>query len=92
MSKENSIRRAVLEQISNRAQLFGLSKSELTDSFNLVASGLLDSMSFVELVVTLENEFEVELAHDSVFEKEEFATIGGLVEHFKAAMEKSGNP
>lgn len=89
MDKESKIRKAVLEQVSDRAQLLGLSESELTDSFNLVASGVLDSMSFVELVVNLEDEFGVELSHGSVFEKEEFATIGGLVEHFSKAMDNA---
>lgn len=89
MNNEEAIRRKVLEQVSDRAQLLGLSESELTDPFNLVASGVLDSMSFVELVLTLEDEFGVELAHDSVFEKEDFATIGGLIEQFSKAMDKS---
>jgi len=53
------------------------------DSFNYVDSGYVDSMGMVKFVLSIEAEFDIELASADM-ESPEFKTIGGLIEIIKS--------
>ncbi len=87
---EKQVRRRLYEKLEGPASRAGLEACKLTDSFDIVHSGLLDSMAFVELVVSLEEEFGIDLDHEVVFEDASFLTVGGLIETFVHAGEEGG--
>ena len=78
MNKQE-VRDHILDTLSERLVLFDLKPSELNDSFDLVKSGLLDSMAFVDLVAGLEEEFNKEVDFEKVADDPGFTTMAGLV-------------
>ncbi len=79
---EEDLRRAIVEKVAPRAARFGIDRRELTDGFDLVTTGVLNSMDFVEMVVSLEREFAVELDYEKAFQTSGFTSIGGVVTVF----------
>lgn len=57
----------------------GIQPEELDDSFNLVESGLLDSIAFLNLITKLEQILGVQLALFDV-DPERLTSLGGLLE------------
>lgn len=51
---EPTLRTAVRELLASRMQVLGLDASDLRDDLDLVRSGLLDSLAFVDLLAALE--------------------------------------
>jgi amino acid adenylation domain-containing protein len=77
---ESEIREAIIEiaRASSREQLGAdADQAEITGSTNLVGSGLFDSMGFMNLLVKVEDRFEVEVDLDDR-EPSEFTTVDGL--------------
>jgi acyl carrier protein len=73
----------LLERLASRLELFDISSSEISDDFDLVQSGLVNSMEFVELVAGLEEDFGVEIDYEKALEKDDFTTVGGIVRNFE---------
>lgn len=51
---KNEVRKALTERLGQRLVRLGLSPAELTDDLDLVRSGVLDSLGFVDLIADLE--------------------------------------
>ncbi|MBW6459300.1 MAG: acyl carrier protein [Bacteroidales bacterium] len=72
--------------ILEKLRRIGVSESEIGDDFDLVGSGLLNSLEFVEIVALLEKEFHCEIDYEAAFEKGELTTPGGLIRTFENHM------
>ncbi len=48
------MREMIEERLSSRLQRLGLERTDLTDDLDLVRSGILDSLGFVDLIADLE--------------------------------------
>lgn len=77
---ETVVRDFILELISEKLVIFNISRGEVNDSFDLVKSGLLDSMAFVDLVAELEEKFEHEIDFEEAAEEDDFTSLGGLIQ------------
>lgn len=75
----SEIREYILELLNDKLLLFDIAGSSLKDDFDLVGSGLLDSMAFIDLITDLEEKFQVEIDFDKAADKEGFSTLGGLI-------------
>lgn len=69
----------ILGAVSERLKLFDVKDTEVNDSFDLVKSGLLDSMAFVDLIADIEEKFKVEIDFEKVADEAAFTSMGGLV-------------
>jgi acyl carrier protein len=76
---DKEIKEFLLERLENRLKIYGLTRNELKGDFDLVKSGLLDSMAFVNLIGDMEERFGVEIDFESVKEDELFTTISGVI-------------
>ena len=76
---ETRVRTVVLDAVRDRLTLLSVPESDVTGDFDFVNSGVLDSIAFLEMIVTLEKEFgfEVELGDMRI---EEATTLNGLVD------------
>ena len=72
------IRTFVIESIKQAALEKGTALERLEDEFDLVQSGLIDSLGFVTLITSIENKFELEIDFLDM-ELEELTTLGGIV-------------
>jgi acyl carrier protein len=75
-----SARAMILEFCGPALAAYGIDPREATDDLDLRASGAIDSLGFVELVVLLEEAFGIELELEDV-DPEALTVLGPLSEH-----------
>ncbi len=80
---KNEIRQQVMEIISGKLRRLAIRDNELGNSFDLVKSGLLNSLEFVDLVASLERTYQLEINFDEAIGAGDFTTLGGLVRVFE---------
>lgn len=73
------VREYIIEQLSEKLLVFDISPSEINDDFDLVKSGLLDSMAFIDLVADTEQNFNLEIDFEESANSADFTTMGGLI-------------
>jgi len=76
-------RKLVMELIEDKLKRLDIRENELGDGFDLVKSGLLNSLEFVDLVASLEKLNEHEIDFEAALDSGEFTTVGGLTRAFK---------
>ncbi len=79
----NDIRNQLLNLIHHKLQRLAIHENEIGDSFDLVRTGLLNSLEFVDLVASLEKMNETEIDFESALEAGDFTTMGGVVKAFE---------
>jgi len=84
MERIDAVRAFVSERVQELAQKRKMQLQNPADDFNLLESGLFDSLGFVELIAAVEGEFDIEIDFGEV-DPEAFTTIGGLVKTVAAA-------
>ena len=68
--------------IRDKLTRLNISENELRDSFDLVKSGLLNSLEFVDMVASLEKIFDVEIDFEEGLVSGELTTMGGITKAF----------
>lgn len=81
---EETVRQFIQEKIASLAKS-PLSKDEIDTSANFVASGIIDSMAFVRLLMDTESELEVELDF-SELDPSEFLSIDGFAKQVMVSL------
>ena len=79
---ESEIRKQVMELLREKLHRLSIKESELGSGFDLVKSGLLNSLEFVDMVATLEKANDLEIDFEEAFDKGELTTVGGLIRIF----------
>ena len=70
----------ILDLISEKLAIFYISRGEVDDDFDLVKSGLLDSMSFIDLLAEIEEKFKLEIDYEQAVNNDTFTSFGGLIQ------------
>jgi acyl carrier protein len=78
-------RRKTLDFIGDRLRRIGIREEEIRDDFDLVRTGLMNSLEFVDLVSSLEKESGREIDFEEALEKGDLTTLGGLLRVFKGS-------
>lgn len=74
------IKNHLTEYLQEKLHRFGIKPNELTAGFDLVRSGFVNSLEFVELVTRLEKHYHIEIDFEKALESDGFTTFGGLVD------------
>lgn len=82
MAMENEIRKQVTRLINDKLARLSVKENELNNSFDLVKSGLLNSLEFVDLVASMEKLNDREIDFEKELGKGNFTTFGGLIRAF----------
>ncbi|HOY30406.1 MAG TPA: acyl carrier protein [Bacteroidales bacterium] len=77
-TKEKEVFDCIIVQLSDKLKRSGLSANDITPQFNLTKTGLLDSLSFVNLVAFLEHKYDMEVNYEEAFLDPDFTSISGL--------------
>lgn len=77
---KNEIREAIIRQLEEKLLVFEIRPEEVTPDFDLVKSGLLDSMAFVDLIAGIENTCSIEIDFEEATASDDFTKMGPLVE------------
>ena len=80
---DSDIRKQVMQLLRDKLQRIGIRESELGESFDLVKSGLLNSLEFVDMVASMEKINLHEIDFEQALDSGELTTIGGLIRAFK---------
>lgn len=78
-----AIRHLLIERISARARRLGLDEGDLTDGFDLVRSGVLDSLGFVDLLTDLERAAGRQVDLESTIGTKGATTVNGVLTLFE---------
>ncbi len=73
------IREFIIGLLREKLTLFDIHESEVKDGFDLVKSGLLDSMAFVDLIAAAEEKYQIEINFETLADTPDFSSVGGLV-------------
>ena len=84
MNKQE-IKKLLLQLIDDRLLRFGIETGEVKQDFDLVRSGLLDSMTFVDLIGAMEEMLKVEIDFEKIMEEEGLTTVSGIIDLFMQA-------
>lgn len=72
----------ILKRLEAPAQRLGLEPGELVDDLDLLRSGLLDSLGFVDLVAELEEVFHVQVDLEQALGRSGSTTLHGVIRLF----------
>ena len=72
-----------MELLRDKLQRIGIRESELGESFDLVKSGLLNSLEFVDMIASMEKIHLIEIDFEQALETGELTTLGGLIRAFE---------
>lgn len=72
-----------MELLSDKLQRIGIRESELGESFDLVKSGLLNSLEFVDIVASMEKIYLIEIDFEKALDTGNLTTLGGLIRAFE---------
>jgi acyl carrier protein len=79
MPRENEIKEQVFRFLRDRLDRLSIREHELGEDFDLVRSGLLNSVEFVDMTVAIENLNSIEIDYEMALDAGDFTTLGGLV-------------
>jgi acyl carrier protein len=80
---DSDIRKKVIELLRDKLQRLSIRENELGSNFDLVKSGLLNSLEFVDMVASMEKIYLHEIDFEQALDAGEFTTIGGLIRAFE---------
>jgi acyl carrier protein len=78
------MREWIEERLALRMQRLGLERSELTDDLDLVRSGILDSLGFVDLIADLEQHTGKQVDLELALEANGATRLGAVINLFEA--------
>jgi acyl carrier protein len=79
MDRKETTRQALNDLLAAKLRRFGIGREEIDDRFDLVKSGLLNSLEFVEVLSALEKRLGVEIDFESALADKDFTTVNGVV-------------
>ncbi len=82
------VREFLLDFVEERLALRVYSAAQVNDDFDLLVSGAIDSLAFMEMIVALQEQFDVELDFDEV-DPVQLTIIGPLC-HYVCALKLKG--
>lgn len=79
---EIEIRKQITELLRERLERLSIKDHEIGNSFDLVKSGLLNSLEFVDMVASLEKLQGIEIDFEKALDNGDFTTLNGLIKAF----------
>lgn len=74
---DQNISKRIIDLLENRLHLLGIESADVVHEVSLFDQRIVDSISFMELIVSIEEEFDIELDFSDM-EPSEFDTIENL--------------
>ena len=81
---ENEIRKQVIDLVREKLERLSIRDNEITGAFDLVKSGLVNSLEFVDMVASMEKLHGIEIDFEKELDKGDFTSIDGLIRIFSS--------
>lgn len=72
-----------MELLRDKLARLGIHESEISENFDLVKSGLLNSLEFVDIIASLEKIYAVEIDFEKALDTGGLTLLGGLIRAFE---------
>ena len=72
----------LIDKLGARTQRMGINSNEFTSDLDLVRTGLLDSLGFVDLITELETAVGKQVDLEKAFDRTGATTVGGVIDLF----------
>lgn len=82
---ENAVRKVLTERLAQRLVRLGLSSADLTDDLDLLRSGVLDSLGFVDLIADLESATGKQVDLERSLDRRDATTVANVISLFTNA-------
>jgi acyl carrier protein len=82
MTREE-IKKHILESIRPRLEQLGLKDRDIKPGLDLIQSGFVNSMEFVELVAGIETKAGIEIDYETALDDDNFTTLKGILDLFE---------
>ncbi|MDQ3100280.1 MAG: phosphopantetheine-binding protein [Bacteroidota bacterium] len=82
--ERTKIHALIVERIKHRLVRMGMEEREVTSDLDLVRSGLLDSLSFVDLIADLEIACGKQVDLENALNNKGATTVKGIIEMFSS--------
>ncbi len=82
---ENAVRKVLTERLAQRLVRLGLSSADLTDDLDLLRSGVLDSLGFVDLIADLESATGKQVDLERALDRRDATTVANVISLFTNA-------
>jgi acyl carrier protein len=79
-----AVRAFVVDELRDALDVAGMDADALGEDFDLVGSGLLDSLGMLELIMALDERFSVEVDYEGL-DPERLTVLGALASHVARA-------
>ncbi|HMW96272.1 MAG TPA: phosphopantetheine-binding protein [Flavobacteriales bacterium] len=79
---DTAVREALKDRLTERLSRLGLTPDDLTDDLDLVRSGILDSLSFVDLITDLEGATGKQVDLERALGHRKATTVAGVISMF----------
>jgi len=76
---KSDVRNYIFELGQDKLKKLNISQEKVSEEFDLIDSGFVNSMSFLELLMKIEERFKIEIDFDG-FDPSEFTSLGGFLE------------
>jgi acyl carrier protein len=87
MADEARIKEIILDMLAGKLNRLGVARKEISNGFDLVRSGLVSSVEYVDMIAGLEKETGVVVDFEEFIDADDFTTVGGLMRIFTGAHE-----
>ena len=77
---EVDVRRFLLDRYRGSIQAIGLNPDDLTDDFDFLLSGVIDSFGILEMISAIEDEFQIQLDL-ATLDAEDITRLGPLAQY-----------
>lgn len=81
---DEPVRTAIAQRLGTRLTRLGLAREDLVDEFDLVRSGVLDSLAFVDLIAGLESDTGRQVDLERALDRKGSTTVRGIVRMFSS--------
>jgi acyl carrier protein len=79
-SQDNEVRTFLLGFLEEQFAIKGFSAEDISDDFDLLIQGTVDSLGFLEMTLALQEEFEMEIDFEEV-DPEQLCIVGPLCQY-----------
>jgi acyl carrier protein len=83
--KRDKIKAHILETLKPRMEMLGIREREVRPGLDLIKSGFVNSMEFVELISGIEQKAGIEIDYEQALDDDHFTTLGGILDLFERA-------
>ena len=84
---KDALLQILMKEMGPRLEQLGMKEKDLKPGLDLVNSGFVNSMEFVELIGSVERQTGIEIDYEKALDDTEFTTISGILKQF----DTSGN-